>query len=99
MIGMFPGFGVIGVIVAVLVALGGQKMPYTSLLSVVFGYGTLAALVLSSNGDLPLALALGGLSALVLARASFGHLRRRDSGLEWDDLDDAEGAADGRGFS
>jgi len=99
MIGMFPDYGVIGVLVALVVALGGQKLPYTSLLSVVFGYGTVAALVLSTNGELPLALGLGGLSALVLARASLGHHRRRDNGLEWDDLEDVDGAADPRGFS
>lgn len=96
MIAMFPAFGVIAVLVAVLVAFGGQKMPYTSLLSVVFGYGTVAALVLNTNGDLRMALGLGGLSALVLARASLGHLKRRDDGIDWDDLDDA---ADQRGYS
>lgn len=96
MIGMFPEFGVYAVLIAVLVALGGQKMPYTSLLSVVFGYGTVAVLVLNTNGDFRMALGLGGLSALVLARASFGHLRRRDDGVDWEDLDDA---ADQRGYS
>jgi len=95
MIGMFPVFGIIGVLVGVLVAYGGQRLPYTSLLSVVIGYASVAALVLNSNGDLRMALGLGGLSALVLARASLGHLRRRDDGVEWDDLDDA---ADQRGY-
>ena len=91
MIGMFPefGFGVIGVLVGVLVALGAQRLPYTSLLSVVLGYATVAALVANSNGDLGMALGLGGLSALVLARAALGHLRRRDVGVDWNDLDDA----------
>lgn len=96
MIGMFPVIGVIGVLVGVLVALGGQKMPYTSLLSVVIGYGTVAALVLNSNGDFRMALGLGGLSALVLARATFGHRQRRDDGVDWDDMDDA---ADQRRYS
>ena len=91
MIGMFPefGFGVIGVLVGVLVALGAQRLPYTSLLSVVLGYATVAALVANSNGDLRMALGLGGLSTLVLARAALGHLRRRDAGVDWNDLDDA----------
>jgi glycerol-3-phosphate acyltransferase PlsY len=91
MIGMFPefGFGAIGVLVGVLVALGAQRLPYTSLLSVVLGYATVAALVANSNGDLRMALGLGGLSALVLARAALGHLRRRDAGVDWNDLDDA----------
>lgn len=96
MIGMFPVFGVIGVLVGVLVAFGGQRLPYTSLLSVVTGYASVAALVLNSNGDLRMALGLGGLSALVLARALLGHLRRRDDGVDWEDFDDA---ADQRGFS
>jgi len=97
MIGMFPefGFGVIGVLIGVLVALGAQRLPYTSLLSVVLGYATVVALVANSNGDLGMALGLGGLSALVLARAALGHLRRRDDGVDWDDLDDV---ADQRGY-
>ena len=99
MIGMFPFYGAIGVLVGVLVALGGQKMPYTSLLSVVFGYGTTAALVVNSNGDLRMALGLGGLSALVLARAAVGHRRRRDGGVNWDGMDDADGSADQRRYS
>ena len=98
-IGMFPFYGAIGVLVGVLVALGGQKMPYTSLLSVVFGYGTTAALVVNSNGDLRMALGLGGLSALVLARAAVGHRRRRDGGVNWDGMDDADGSADQRRYS
>ena len=100
MVAMFPVYGFIGVLVGVLVAFGGQKLPYTSLFSVVIGYATLAALVVNANGDLPLALGLGGLSALVLARAILGHRRRRDNdGVDWDDMDDAEGAADQRRYS
>ena len=44
---IFPVFGVISIVVAVLITLGGQKMPYTSLLGTVFGYATLVALTLS----------------------------------------------------
>ena len=95
-----PLFGTIGVVsamVAMLIALGGQKLPYPSLLSVVIGYGTLVVLIAYVDGDTRLALGFGGLSALVLAYAIDGHRRRRHI-PDWDDIDDTEGMTEKRGF-
>ena len=90
-VALFPIFGIVAVAVAMVVSLGGQKLPYTSLLGIVFGYGTLALLNLAydgqsvavmgviDEGDIATALGIGGVSALVLAHALNGHRRRRNS--------------------
>ena len=88
-VALFPIFGVIAVAVAMVVSLGGQKLPYTSLLGIVFGYATLALLNVAydgrsvdfmgivDEGNMVTALGIGGVSALVLAHALNGHRRRR----------------------
>ena len=98
-IALFPIFGVIAVVAAMVVSLGGQKLPYTSLLGIVFGYATLAVLNLAldgqsvvvlgvaDEGDRETALGVGGISALVLAHAINGHRRRRGV-MEADNLDE-----------
>ncbi len=90
-VALFPVFGVASVAVAMLVALGGQRLPYTSLLGIVFGYATLVGLNMandgvvvtvagvSNTGDTVTAMGIGGLAALVLAHALRGHKRRRGS--------------------
>ena len=90
-VALFPVFGVISVVVAMAVSLGGQRLPYTSLMGIVFGYATLVVLNLARDGqsvvvmgvvdegDPATALGLGGVSALVLAHAINGHRRRRGS--------------------
>ena len=95
-IALFPVFGTISVAVAFLVAWGGQRMPYTSLLSIVFGYTTLVALSIAYDGDTILALGYGGLAGLVLAHALLGHRRRRHE-TEWEDLEEAGGATERSG--
>ena len=82
-IAMFPVFGIVALAVAVLVALGGQRMPYSSLLSVAFGYASLVGLSLYHDEQTTLALGFGGVSALVLAYALNGHRRRRHT-QEWE---------------
>jgi hypothetical protein len=72
---------------------GGQRIPYPSLLSVVFGYATLAGLSLTQEGDKALTAGVGGLTSLVLARAILGHLRRRHS-HDWDGLGESDGATE-----
>ena len=95
-IALFPVTGIIAVAVAMLVALGGQRMPYPSLLGIVFGYGTLAVLNLTpelnlaEDADMALTVGIGGFAGLVLARAVRGHIRRRDSG-DLGGLDDSPG--------
>lgn len=88
-IALFPIFGIIAVAVAMVVSLGGQKLPYTSLLGIVFGNATLALVNVAydgrsvdimgvvDEGDVVTALGIGGVSALVLAHAINGHRRRR----------------------
>ena len=90
-VALFPVFGVVSVAVAMVVALGGQKLPYSSLLSIVFGYATLVTLNVANDGntvvvtgvrdmgDPVTAMGIGGLAALVLAHALRGHKRRRES--------------------
>ena len=102
-IALFPISGVISVAVAILIALGGQKLPYTSLLNIVLGYATLAILNLAygehipipvhTPAYIPLTLGIGGLSAMVLAYALKGHAGRRQVN-DWDDVTDAGGAAE-----
>ena len=94
---LFDTIGVIIVMVAMLIALGGQRMPYSSLLSIVISYGSLVVLVVAIDGDTRLALGFGGLAGLVLAYAIDGHRRRRLV-PEWDDLEDAGGATEKSGF-
>ncbi len=87
-VALFPVFGVISVVVAMAVSLGGQRLPYTSLLGIVFGYATLVVLNLARDeGDPATALGLGGVSALVLAHAINGHRRRRGS-METDGIEE-----------
>ena len=74
----FPVFGLISVLVAMVVALGAQRLPYSSLLSLVLGYAILAWLIIIYGGNWVLAVGIGGLCGLVLANASNGHrLRNR----------------------
>ena len=78
----FPLFGTISVLVATVVALGAQRLPYSSLLSLVLGYAILAWLIIIYGGNWILAAGIGGLCGLVLANASNGHrLRNRYAGL------------------
>ena len=90
-VALFPIFGIIAVAVAMVVSLGGQKLPYSSLLGIVFGYATLALLNVAydgrsvdmmgivDEGNMVVALGIGGIAALVLAHAINGHRRRRGS--------------------
>lgn len=88
-LGLFPVFGVITIVVAVLITLGAQKMPYTSLLGTVFGYATLVALSIYYDVNMPLTAGVGGLTGLVLARALLGHKRRRQVS-DWDEATEYE---------
>jgi acyl-phosphate glycerol 3-phosphate acyltransferase len=92
-IALFPLYGLIAAVVATAVALGAQKAPYTSLMGIVFGYTTLAALGFAYELDLGLILGIGGLVALVLARATKSNLRRRRF-EELEEYPDAIGATE-----
>lgn len=94
----FPLFGLASLVVAFIVSLGGQKMPYTSLLNIIFGYMALVMLNIAYNGDIPLTLGIGGLAAMVLAHAIKGHIGRRHGNDDWDELTDSGGATEQTGF-
>jgi glycerol-3-phosphate acyltransferase PlsY len=102
-IGMFPGYGSVSIAVALLVALSAQRLPFSSLLSIVFGYSTLVALSLAYggysaldrlslryDGDIVPVLGLGGLAGLVLAHALLGHHRRRQDAAGGEGIDAPE---------
>ncbi len=79
----FTGYviSLIGVAVGVVVSLGGQKMPYTSLFCIISGYGVVIALTRFWNPDeMDTALAIGILAMIVFGHAVLGHARRRRSG-------------------
>lgn len=93
MIGLFPLNGFIAAVIASIVTLGGQKLPYTSLLGTVAGIAVLIWLtVVKPTGveqELQLAFGVGFIAAMVLTHASIGH-RRRNASAEWDDIDDVD---------
>ena len=91
-VAMFPTEGMVSGAVAVIIALGGQKLPYSSLLSIVFGYGTLVTLVMINGGDTAQAFGVGILSGVVLSRALLGHRRRNSlsGSSEWENLESKE---------
>ncbi len=84
-IALFAMGGVLSVAIGGIVSLGGQRIRYTSLLSVVFAYSSVAMLSLIKQEQLALTLGVGGLAAMVLARAISGHMKRRQ-GDEWGEL-------------
>ena len=83
-IALFSVYGAIAVIVALLVSTGGQKISYSSLVAVVLGYAALVMATATYEVEVVPVLGVGGLTAMVLARAILGHMRRsRAEG--WDD--------------
>ena len=96
-ISLFGMAGVITLMVAMLIALGGQRMPYSSLMSIVFGYMTLVVLNVTYGGDTVLTLGVGGVTGLVLAHAILGH-RRRQQTPEWDNLEETESTTERSGL-
>ena len=91
MISMFAWTGFIAAAIASVVTLGGQRLPYTSLMGTVVGIAVLIWLVGSfgSPQELQLALGVGFIASMVLIHASIGH-RRRNASAEWDDIDDID---------
>ena len=80
-IAVFPVYGVIGVAVGGVVSLGGKVFPYTSLLSIVFGFLTIVSLGLVYHGDPVVILGLGMMACVVLCHAVLGHSRRNSGGV------------------
>ena len=93
-VALFSGYGAIAVIVALLVSTGRQKISYSALAGLVFGYGVLVMATVAYELEVVPVVGLGGLTAMVLARASLGHVHRRRTEV-WDD-EVAEFAEDGR---
>ena len=89
MIALFPLNGFIAAVIASVVTLGGQKLPYTSLMGTVAGVAALIWLSRANPSDLALATGVAAIAALVLIHASIGH-RRRNASEEWDNIDDID---------
>lgn len=87
---LFPLPGLLSIIVSTLVSLGGQKMPYTSLLNIVAGYFALAAINLTFVIELEVTFGLGIIAALVFVNAWIGHVRRRNDRTDWNTDDQKE---------
>ena len=83
-IAQFTGVGVVAVMVAMLVFSGGQRMPYSSLIGLVVGYSVLVMGTITNDVAFMPLVGIAGLTAMVLMRASIGHLHRRHA-QAWDD--------------
>lgn len=68
--------GLIAALAAVFVAMLAQKLPFSSLYSVVVGYPVLLLLNLNNYEQVQLVLGLGGIAVLILAHALKGHRTR-----------------------
>jgi glycerol-3-phosphate acyltransferase PlsY len=84
---LFPILGFVSILIGMLIQLGGQKLPYSSLLGVVAAYGALAASVIVNEGDRTLVIGIGGLAGLVLSWALRGH-RRRKHEPDWEQIEE-----------
>ena len=83
--------GVVGVLLAIGVALCGQKRPYSSLFCIIAGYAVIIFLFTQNRvQDLDTALAMGALALAVFMHAVLGHARRRRTS----DQDASENFAD-----
>ena len=91
-IALFPVTGFISVAIATIVAFSAQRLPFSSLLNVVFGYLALATFnYFVFDGHTALTLGMGGLCAMVLAYAIRGHVERRREN-EWVECEEHGGA-------
>ena len=82
---------IIAVLVGVAVALGGQKLPYSSLFCIIAGYAVIILLFMQNRvEDLDTALVMGALALVVFGHAVVGHAKRRrlSDELEGADLAD-----------
>ncbi len=86
---VFPeyGIGFFGIAFASLVALGGQRFPFTSLFSIIAGYLLIIGLCLVyADHKIETAFATGALALIVFAHAVLGHAKRNRSIVEDDFL-------------
>ena len=83
-IALFGMIGMISTAIAMLTSLGGQRLPYSSLLGIVLGYISLVILTtISQNGQVTLTIGFGATSILVLLYSINGH-RSRNSLPQFD---------------
>lgn len=93
-IALFSVYGGIAVIVGLLVASGGQRLSYATVVGVVFSYAALVMATVAYEVDVVPVLGVGGVTAMVLARSGVGHMHRRHAEA-WDD--ESAKLADGDG--
>ena len=75
-IGIFGITAVFAFIVVALVGLIAQRLPFSSLFSVVAGYGTLYALASANSDQKDMAIGFGAVALLILIHAVLGHRKR-----------------------
>ena len=80
-IGIFGLTAVLAFIVASLVGLIAQRLPFSSLFSIIAGYGTLYALASANSEQREMAIGFGAVALLILIHAVLGH-RKRNRVLE-----------------
>ena len=80
-IGIFDLTAVLAFIVASLVGLIAQRLPFSSLFSIIAGYGTLYALASANSEQREMAIGFGAVALLILIHAVLGH-RKRNRVLE-----------------
>ena len=91
----FPEYGIIGVAFAAVVALGGQKMRYTSLFNIPAGYMVVIAIAMWLHpDDVQTALAMGALAMIVFGHAVLGHARRNSRSVDAAEAHDLLGHPD-----
>ena len=73
---LFGMIGIISVAIAMLTSLGGQRLPYSSLLGIVLGYISLTILTINQSGQVTLIIGFGTISSLALLHAINGHRNR-----------------------
>ena len=75
-IGIFGLIAVLAFIVAALVGLIAQRLPFSSLFSIIAGYGTLYALASANSEQREMAIGFGAVALLILIHAVLGHRKR-----------------------
>lgn len=75
-IGIFGITAVFAFIVVALVGLIAQRLPFSSLFSMVAGYGTLYALASANSDQKDMAIGFGAVALLILIHAVLGHRKR-----------------------
>lgn len=75
-IALFGVVAVVALFVAALVGMVAQKLPFSSLFSIVAGYATIMAISSRNRSEFEMAVGFGAVACLILIHAIMGHRRR-----------------------